>query len=248
MASIVSCGRAQVRAVPRRRHPHEHRAGDLLVHVLAHRVRGDHVVAALQHERGHAAPSARSARLSDRNVTRANCAAISGSVRQKLAGQLLPQLRAVRVAHDRRRHRARPAEEVALHRLQQLLDVRRAEAADVPVVVDVARRGPDQHQLADRLRRPRGREDADHRADRVARRTPRPASSSARQDLDHVVGVAVSERVALGVVGGEVRPSGARRGRTARSGSRPRRPGATKRHMFWSQPKPWAKTIAGPSG
>ena len=42
-----------------------------------------------------------------------------------------------------------------------------AEPAGVPVVVDVARRGPDEHQLADRLGRLRGREDADHGADRV---------------------------------------------------------------------------------
>ena len=45
--------------------------------------------------------------------------------------QLLAELRPLGVAHDHRRHRARPAEVVAVQRLEQLVDVRLAEPADV---------------------------------------------------------------------------------------------------------------------
>ena len=54
----------------------------------------------------------RSARLSDRNVTRAKRRWISGSARQKLFVELLGELGALRVAHDHGRDRARPAEVV----------------------------------------------------------------------------------------------------------------------------------------
>src|SRR5687768_7717394 len=47
-------GRAQVRAVSRRRHEHELAPGDLPVDELAHGLRGDHVGGALEDERRHA--------------------------------------------------------------------------------------------------------------------------------------------------------------------------------------------------
>ena len=190
---------------------------------------------------------ARSARLSDMNVTRAKRAAISGSVRQKLVGQLRPELRAVGVAHDRRRHRARPAEEVASIDSSSSSMSARREAADVALVVDVARRRADQHELADPLGRPRGGQHADHRADRVP-------------DEDRVGRARARRR-------SRPRRRRSRRGRRSARGRRRRGPsapaptwsksttrwsasnaGATKRHMFWSQPNPWAKTIGRPSG
>ena len=107
-----------------------------------------------------------------------------------------------------RRHRPGPAEEVALQRLEQLLDVGAAEAAAVRVVVDVARRRADEHQRAD----PPGLADrgqhADHRADRVPDEDGVGQVERAAQ-LQHVVGVGVERAVPLRVVGRQVRAAGA---------------------------------------
>ena len=83
MAAMVSSGALRLGQWPGRLHQHQLAAGDLPVHVLAHRPRSDRVL-------GHCRIServfsfGRSARLSERKVTRAKCLAISGSVRQKL--------------------------------------------------------------------------------------------------------------------------------------------------------------------
>ena len=81
--------------------------------------------------------------------------------------ELLAQLGAVVVAHDHRRHRARPAEVVALQRLEQALDVLAVEAADVAVVVEVAGGGADEDEPGEALGLLGGGERADHRADGV---------------------------------------------------------------------------------
>ena len=75
---------AQVGAVAGRLQQHQLAVRDLPVHVLAHRLRSDGVVGALQDQRAGPCSLGRSARLSERKVTRAKCCAISGSVRQKL--------------------------------------------------------------------------------------------------------------------------------------------------------------------
>ena len=51
----------------------------------------------------------RSARLSDVNVTRANWLGDLGIGAAEAVGQFFAQLRPVGIAHDRRRHRRRPA-------------------------------------------------------------------------------------------------------------------------------------------
>ena len=161
--------------------------------------------------------------------------------------ELLAELRAVRVAHDHRRHRARPAEVVALERLEQPVDVLAREAADVALVVDVARRRPDEHEAAEALGLLRRRQHADHRADRVADEHD-VAQVELLADLEDVLGVALERGVALRVVGRWRPTRRRRRGRTGRCGSSSANAGHTNRHMFWSQPKPWANTIGWPSG
>ena len=59
-------------------------AREVLVHVAPDRFGSNRILRALEDERLRLAPLGRSARLSERNVTRAKCLAISGSVRQKL--------------------------------------------------------------------------------------------------------------------------------------------------------------------
>jgi hypothetical protein len=85
----------------------------------------------------------KSARLSDRKVTRANALAISGSVRQKPLVSSSPSSGAVQIAHDGRRHRCGPAHVVVLQKLWALVDLLLAEAADISDVVDVACRRAD---------------------------------------------------------------------------------------------------------
>ena len=65
-------------------HDNELAAGDVAMDILAHFERRDDVFAALKDQGAGLSRWARSARLSDMKVTRANALAISGSVRQKL--------------------------------------------------------------------------------------------------------------------------------------------------------------------
>ena len=84
----------------------------------------------------------------------------------------------------------------------------RAEAADVALVVDVARRRADQDERAEALRLARRGQHADHRAHRVADED-HVGELELAADLEHVVGVAVERGVALRVVGRQVRAAGA---------------------------------------
>ncbi len=90
--------------------------------------RGDRVLARLEHEGG--------------DGDRAEVVPVVGQERHareargdlgvgpaEAVRQLLAELRPLGVAHDHGGHRARPAEEVALERVEQLVDVRAAEAA-----------------------------------------------------------------------------------------------------------------------
>ena len=176
-------------------------------HVVADDIRRDHVVRALQDQGGHPDVGEVGAVVRGEG----DPGEVPGDLRigaAEAVGQLVAELRPVGVAHDHRGHRARPAEVVAVQRLQQPVDVLGREPADVLAVVDVARRGTDQHQPAEALRLAIGGEHADHRADRVAdehdvRQVERVA------DLQDVVGVAAQVAVAVGVEGPEVRPAGA---------------------------------------
>ncbi len=116
-------------------------------------------------------------------------------------GQLVRQLRPVGVAHDGRRHRARPAHVVAVEKVEQLVHLRLAKAADVVRVVDVAWRGPNQDEVVEELRRALGGEHADHGAHRVADEHAATDAELAAE-LDDVAGVALEGAVFRGVVGG----------------------------------------------
>ena len=156
---------------------------------------------------GTATPG-RSARLSERNVTRANWRAMSGSVRQKLLVSSsassgwsgLPMITGAIWADQPRwllsRASSRPDDVVA------------AEPADVAVVVDVPRVRADHHQRAEQLRRLLQRQDADHRADRVPDEDD-VGELQLAADLDDVGGVAAQRGVLLRVVGREVGVAGA---------------------------------------
>ena len=126
--------------------------GNGAVDEVADLLRGDDVFAALEDQRRH--------------VDAGEVLAIVGGERHageglgdlrigaaEAVGQLLAQLGPVRIAHDRRRHLRRPAHVIGFQKLQQLLDLLRAEAADISFIVDVAGRGTDQHQLAEHARR-----------------------------------------------------------------------------------------------
>ena len=132
-------------------------ARDLPVHVLAHAPR------ARSRRRSTGGSSERVLHLRQVGAVvgeEGDAREVPGDLRVGAAeavGQLLAELRAVRVAHDHRRHRARPAEVVAVERLEQPVDVLAAEAADVVAVVDVAGRGADQDQLGEALRLLRSR-------------------------------------------------------------------------------------------
>ena len=146
---------------------------------------------------------ARSERLSERNV---DAGELRGDLRigaAEAVGQLLAELRPVGVAHDHRAPWRRPAEVVAVERVEQPVDVLGREAADVVLVVDVARRGPDEHERCEQLRPLDGGEHADHRADGVPDEDHVPEPELVA-DLEHVLGVAVERGVALRVVGGQV--------------------------------------------
>ena len=156
--------------------------------------------------------------------------------------ELFCQLGPVRVAHDRRCHGLRPAHVIGVEKLQQLFDLRGGEAADVVPVVDVARRGADQNELLEECRRLGRGENADHGADRVTDEG-HTLQFECAADFQNVVGIALQVRV----LGGANKPTGPnlprRHDRTEQFGNPCSKAGATYRHMFWSQPKPCAKSI-----
>ena len=115
------------------------RPADLRVRRTRRPPRRDHVLAALQDERGTSTRGEVGAVVGEerdaRELLRDRRVGAAEAVRQ-----LLAELGPVGVAHDHRRHRARPAEVVAVERVEQPVDVLAREAADVVAVVDVARR------------------------------------------------------------------------------------------------------------
>ena len=126
--------------------------------------------------------------------------------------------------------------------VEQLVDVRALEAADVALVVDVARRRPDQHEPLEQLRRARPRRAPRSSRSPSGRRTrrrasrrrarPRPRRPRSRRAIRSRSGsyAATSERPAPTWSNSTTRWSASNAG-------------ATSRHRFWSQPKPWANTI-----
>ncbi len=131
-----------------------------------------------------------------------------GVVAAEAAGQFLAQVGPVGRAHDGRRHAARPAEVIRIHRFQQFVDVLVAEAAGVVTVVDVARRGAHHDLRHELFRRLDGGQQADHGADRVSDEH-HGTGGEGIEDLKQVVGIAVQAAVFLAVVGGEVRAAAA---------------------------------------
>ena len=180
-------------------------AGDRLVHVAADLDRCDHVVGALQDQGRH----------------RHRCQVVTGVGEEgdvgelpghvgvgaaEARGELLAELGPLRVGHDHRRHRAGPAEVVAVEGAEELGDVGLGEAADVALVVDVTRRGPHHHQCREHVGAGLLGEHADHRGDRVAHED-HVVKVQRVDDLDDVVGVARQRGVARGVVRRQVGPA-----------------------------------------
>ena len=158
---------------------------------------------------------ARSARLSDRNVTRANWRAMCGIGAAEALGELLAELGPVGVAHDHRRHRARPAEVVALERVEQLGDVGLGEPA---------RRSPRRRCSGATARPARAWRTAPVRRSRRARRSsPTPSGRRRRRRAGRARGRSRARRrrspAATSTAPGRTRPhrpTRSRRGRTAR--------------------------------
>ena len=192
------------------------------------------------------ATRARSARLSERKVVRAKWRATRG----RCGRSCWPAPRRARGAsgdaHDHGGDVLRPAQVVAVHRLEQLVDLAAAEAAAVAVVVHVARAGARRGPAVEQLGPVRG-EDADHRADGV----PDEARPAAGRAPRRSRGRPRRSRRGGGSAPGPTprgRSRRRRRGRRGRPGASSSKAGATCRHMPWSQPNPCAKTSGGPSG
>jgi hypothetical protein len=122
-------------------------------------------------------------------------------------GETLAELRPVGVAHDHRRHRRRPAEVVGVEGVEQVVDVLLPEPAVVVAIVDVARRGTDEHEGAEAGGIAVGGEHADHRADRVSDED-NVVQVELLDDVEHVFGVTVEGVVLAAVVCTQVRPTG----------------------------------------
>src|SRR5581483_9317850 len=104
--------------------------------------------------------------------------------------QLLAELGPVGAAHDHRRELRRPAEIVAVERLEEAFDVLAREAATVALLVDVPRRRPDEHELPEPVGLANGREDADHRAHGMPDEDDVPELELAT-DVEHVARIPV---------------------------------------------------------
>jgi len=105
-------------------------------------------------------------------------------------------------------HGRRPAEVVALERVQQLVDVSALEAAEVVNVVEVARGRADEHQCREQLGHGDRGGHPDHRRNGVPNEDD-VTQSELVTDLHHVIGVAVQRGIAVRVVRGEIRVAGA---------------------------------------
>ena len=137
--------------------------------------------------------------------------------------EFLGEVRAIRIFHDHGRQKTRPSQIIALHHVQQPLDIRALESTDVVAVIDVARRRTDHDQLRKPLRLGIRRQHADHAAHRVSDED-HVAQIQLRADLEHIA------RVAIQRAGNaqDRRPTSptfrSRRNRRAPAGSRPRMP------------------------
>ena len=204
MAAIVSSGALRFGQCPVAVEPHQLAVGELRSTYSPTHVGGDRVVARTAGRGSASHPRQVGAVVGQERDARE----VPGDLRVRAAeavGQLLAELGPVRVAHDHRRHRARPAEVVAVQRLEQALDVLAREPADVVPVVDVARRRADQDEPLEPLRLLHGGEHADHRADRVADEH-HVGQVELTADLEHVVGVALERAVPVAVVGRRSEP------------------------------------------
>jgi hypothetical protein len=123
-------------------------------------------------------------------------------------GQFGSELRAIGVAHDRRRHRRRPAEVVAFERLQQLVDVHPGKATDVARVVQVSRRWPHQHQRLEASRVAGTGKHADHRAHGVTDED-HVLELQLATDLQDILRVAIERAVLFAIVGSHIGPASA---------------------------------------
>jgi hypothetical protein len=74
-------------------------------------------------------------------------------------------------------------------KLQELFDLLRLEAADIVVIVDIARGRADQDSFSEQVRSLVGGQDADHGADRMTHEDG-PVRPSSRKISTRVVGVA----------------------------------------------------------
>ena len=83
-------------------------------------------------------------------------------------GELFAKLGSTGVAHDGGRHGGGPAHMIAVEKIQQFLNLIRAEAAGVAILVDVPRRRADQYQTFEEFRGLLCSQDADHGAHRMA--------------------------------------------------------------------------------
>lgn len=116
---------------------HQFAAWNALMDIFADRDRRDDIVPALQDQ--------------DACINRAEIGAIVGQEggpgeilsdlgigSAKAVGQFLGEFRPIRIAHDDRRHRLRPAHMIAVEEIEQLQYLVPAEPADIIAIIDVA--------------------------------------------------------------------------------------------------------------
>ena len=172
-----------------------------------HGLRGDRVVAALQDQRGGLQLRQVGAVVREEGDAREVLRDLRVGAAEAV-GQFRAELGTVRIPHDHGRHRARPAQVIAVQRLEQPFDVLPAEPADIASVVDVTGGRSDQDELLEAVRLLEGREHPDHRAHRVPDED-RAGEPQLAADLEHVGGIPLERSVLAPVVGGGVRLAGA---------------------------------------
>src|SRR5579884_4550331 len=142
---LVGC--AELWAVSGCLHQHERAARRVGMDILTDMDGCDHVILALQNERGHRQLGEIVAVIGEKG----DGGKLSGDLRigpAKAVGELCTQFRPLGIAHDDRSKMGRPGQVVALLELEELVDVGPIEAACVRAVVDVARRRANKNQLA----------------------------------------------------------------------------------------------------
>lgn len=112
--------------------------------------------------------------------------------------QLGVQVGTIRVAHDDRRHRLRPAEVVRLDGLQEFVDISLGEASVIVAVVDIARRRRHHDEFGETARVVDDGQGADHRRHRMADEH-HVVQVEFTHDIEHVGRVPGQRRVSFGV-------------------------------------------------